>query len=61
MGGVDRVRLVAHRTGAGLRYQVERWSPSPISRRGIWKPTGPLMEPSKALQLAEGQSVEIVR
>ena len=56
-----RLRLVAHETAAGMRYQLERWYPSPLSRRGLWKPTGPLLTPREALQLTEGQLVDIVR
>ena len=55
------IRLRAHLTGAGLRYRVERWEPSTLSRRGIWRPSGPLMEPRRALQITEGQRVDVVR
>ena len=54
-------RLVAHQTAAGLRYQLERWEPSTLSRRGIWKPTGPLLEPRHALHLMQDKAVQIVR
>lgn len=58
---VDRLRLRAHQTGAGLRCRVERWEPSTISRLGIWKPTQPLLEAAKALELTQGRRVEVVR
>ena len=57
----EKMRLVAHQTGSGVRYQAERWEPSTVSRKGLWVPTGPLLEPLRALELTRGHAVEIVR
>lgn len=47
------VRLRAHQTGAGVRYRVERLVASPICRKGLWRPDGPLLTAEAARPLVD--------
>lgn len=44
----NSVRLRLHRTAGGPRYRLERLHPSNVTRRGLWKPEGPLMSAQEA-------------
>lgn len=51
--GTVKTRLTMHQTGAGAMYRLERWTPSPLSKRGVWLPVGGLMSPERARPLVD--------